>query len=212
MKSMIASILSAFAMIFVVGMAAAQDTPLSRIVALGDSLTSGYGLEAGEDFAAQLQRALIRRGYTTKVENAGIAGDTTAGGLARLAWATAGNPAPSLVIVALGANDLLRGLDPAVTRQNLQAILTELRRRKIPALLVGMKADPTMGKAYQTAFDRIYPDLATAFDVPLYPFFLEGVVMNPALNQADGVHPNPQGVNTIVNKITPMVMEQIRGG
>lgn len=180
-------------------------TEPSRIVALGDSLTAGYGLESGEDFATKLQEALIAKGYAVKIDNAGVTGDTTAGGLARLEWAVSGEPKPTLVIVSLGANDMLRGLDPAIPRQNLDAILTRLADKKIPVLLAGMQTPPNMGAAYAQKFNVIYPELAKAHNVTLYPFFLDGVATHNDLNLADGIHPNQKGIAVMVEKMTPVV-------
>ncbi len=187
---------------------AAENAP-QRIVVLGDSLTAGYGLQSGQDFVTQLQAALVAEGLNVKLDNAGVSGDTSAGGKSRLDWAVSGESKPRLVIVALGGNDLLRGLDPAVTKANLDAILKELKARKLPTLLVGMKSPTNLGPFYQGKFDKIYPDLADEYDVPLYPFFLEDVAMKPELNQADGVHPNVQGVAVMVKNILPVVKEAL---
>lgn len=189
--------------------AVAQTAPL-RVVALGDSLTAGYGLQAGEDFASQLQKSLIARKMNVKIENAGVSGDTTAGGLSRLDWATGGEPKPDLVIVALGGNDLLRGISPATSKANLKAILQKLKDRQIPALLVGMRAPPNMGAAFQKQFDAVYPDLAEEYNVPLYAFFLDGVAMNPKLNLPDGVHPTAEGIRLIVQKMLPDVTAALK--
>lgn len=174
-----------------------------RILALGDSLTAGYGLPQGDGFTDQLQRALQAEGYDVVVLNAGVSGDTTAGGLARLDWSLAEDP--DLVIVELGANDALRGIDPASSRANLTAILQQLDARGTPTLLAGMLAPRNLGADYVMAFDGMYGDLAREFDVPLYPFFLEGVAAEPDLNQADGIHPNAQGVAVVVSGILPDV-------
>ncbi len=187
----------------------AADGPVQRIVALGDSLTAGYGLQSGEDFASQLQKALIADGYNVKIDNAGVSGDTSAGGKARLEWAIAGEPKPRLVIVALGGNDLLRGLDPAVTRSNLDFILKELKKRDLPTLVLGMKSPTNLGPFYQGKFDKIYPDLADEYDAELYPFFLEGVAMKAEFNQQDGVHPNTKGVAVMVENILPVVQDML---
>lgn len=189
-------------------MALAADAP-QRIVALGDSLTAGYGLQPGEDFASKLQVALIKEGHSVKIDNAGVSGDTSAGGKSRLNWAISGDPKPDLVIIALGGNDLLRGLDPAVTRENISYILSELKKKDIPALLVGMKSPTNLGPMFQSKFDKVYPDLAKEYDVPLYPFFLEGVAMKQEYNQADGVHPNVAGVDLIVKNILPEVEDAL---
>lgn len=181
----------------------------TRIIALGDSLTAGYGLQSGEDFATKLQEALISDGMDVKVENAGVSGDTSAGGLARLEWAIQGEPAPDLVMVALGANDMLRGINPSVTRQNLEEILKTLKDKKISVLLIGMKSATNMGEEYRKEFEVIYPELADQYDVPLYPFFLEGVAMDATLNLEDGMHPNTKGVLIMVQNIKPSVKEAL---
>lgn len=185
--------------------AAAGDTP--RLLAFGDSLIAGYGLPKNVSFAAQLERALEKEGLAVTVINAGVSGDTSAGGLARLDWTLAGTPhgGPDAVIVELGANDALRGIDPRVTYENLDAILGELKRRGLPVLLAGMRSPPNMGPEYAAAFNGIYPRLAEKHDVALYPFFLEGVAADPELNQADGIHPNARGVAEIVNRMSPAV-------
>ena len=180
-----------------------------RIVALGDSLTAGYGLEAGEDFASKLQEALIADGINVKVDNAGVSGDTTAGGLARVDWAIQGNTTPNLVIVALGANDMLRGIDPAVTKKNLSAILDKLATKNIPSLLVGMKSATNMGPIFSRNFDKIYTEVAREHNVPLYPFFLQDVAMKSDLNLADGMHPNQKGIAVMVRNILPSVKKSI---
>lgn len=172
-----------------------------EVVALGDSLVAGLGLSEPEAFVGQLQGELARRGHTVSIVNAGVSGDTSAAGLARLDWSIP--EGTSGVIVELGANDMLRGVDPAQTRANLAAILGRLQQRKIAVLLVGMRASPNMGAEYAAAFDAIYPDLARQFQVPLYPFFLEGVAAEPAFNQVDGMHPNAEGVKQIVMRFLP---------
>lgn len=175
-----------------------------RIVALGDSLTAGFGLGAGRGFAPQLQKALAASGFEAEVIDAGVSGDTTAGGLARLDWALADKP--ELVILELGANDMLRGVDPAETRANLDSMLAKLTAAKVPVLLAGMRAAPNLGTDYGGAFERIYADLAAKYAVPLYPFFLEGVAADPNLIQPDGLHPNEAGVAEIVRRILPHVL------
>src|SRR3989338_4763726 len=180
-----------------------------RIVALGDSLTAGYGLESGQDFATKLHEKLISEGIEAKVDNAGVSGDTSAGGLSRVDWAVDGDPKPSLVIVALGANDMLRGLDPSVTQKNLAGILDKLKEKKIPVLLVGMQSPMNLGSAFQGKFDRIYKELADQYDVPLYPFFLKDVAMKAEYNQGDGIHPNQKGVSIIVDNIFPSVKKAL---
>jgi len=182
---------------------AAENRAETRILVLGDSLSAGYGLPAAEAFPAQLEQALRRSGQAVRVINAGVSGDTTAGGLARLDWALAERP--QLVIVQLGANDALRGLDPEQARANLDAILTRLQREGAQVLLAGMRAPRNLGPAYYTKFDRIYGDLARKHRVALDPFFLEGVALRPELNQADGLHPNAKGVAVVVRRLLPQV-------
>jgi len=188
---------------------AAERSAEARIVVLGDSLSAGYGLPAAEAFPAQLEQALRQSGQAVRVINAGVSGDTTAGGLARLDWALAERP--QLVIVQLGANDALRGLDPEQARANLDAILTRLKREETQILLAGMRAPRNLGPAYYTKFDRIYSDLARKHQVALDPFFLEGVALRPELNQADGLHPNAQGVAMVVRRLLPQVRELLAG-
>jgi acyl-CoA thioesterase-1 len=178
-----------------------------NIVAFGDSLTAGYGLAANEAFPMQLQRALTAKGLAVNVVNAGVSGDTTAGGLARLDWSTPDGT--DAVILELGANDALRGFDPAVTRKALDAMLRRLQERKIPVLLCGMLAPPNLGAEYGRAFNSIYPDLAAQDGAILYPFFLTGVAADPKLNQRDGLHPTAAGVAVIVDRILPQVEELI---
>lgn len=174
-----------------------------QIIAFGDSLIAGYGLPAADAFPARLERALRDAGYRVRIENAGVSGDTTAGGRARLAWVLADRP--DALLLCLGANDALRGIDPALTRSNLDAMLTTLAQRDIPVLFAGMKAPRNLGQDYAQAFDRLYPALAEAHDVVFHPFFLEGVATVPALNQGDGIHPNAEGVAVIVDSILPAV-------
>jgi acyl-CoA thioesterase-1 len=164
-----------------------------KILALGNSLTDG--------FTTRLENALKDKGYDVQVINAGVSGDTTAGGRSRLDWALGDQP--QVAVVELGANDGLRGLDPASTRDNLDAILTTLKERKIPTLLAGMYAPRNLGRDYGDRFNAIYPDLAAKHGVPLYPFFLDGVALDPKLNQEDGMHPNAKGVAIVVEGILP---------
>ncbi len=185
--------------------------PALRVLALGDSLTAGYGLAPADGFVAQLQRALDDAGLDAQVLDGGVSGDTTAGGLARLDWALADEP--DAVILELGANDGLRGLDPAATRGNLDALLSRLKDAGRPVLLAGMLAPPNLGPEYGDAFNRIYPELSAKHGAALYPFFLEGVAAVPELNQADGIHPNASGVAVIVARMLPQVralIEQAR--
>ncbi len=173
------------------------------IVAFGDSLTAGYMLPDEDSFAAKLQKALRAQGKDVTVVNGGVSGDTSTGGLARLDWTLGGGA--DAVILELGANDMLRGVDPAVTKKALGAILAKLRDRHVKVLLAGMKATPSLGRAYVESFDAIYPELAKQYDVPLYPFFLDGMVADSAQKLSDGMHPNARGVDTIVAHILPSV-------
>lgn len=174
-----------------------------RLLALGDSLTAGWGLPAADGLVPQLQAALRAQGFNVETINAGVSGDTTAGGLARLDWALADKPDAALV--ALGANDMLRGLPPDAARANLDQILTKLAAAGVPAALAGMKASPAWGADYVAKFNALYPELAGRHNIPLYPFFLEGVAADPALNQGDGIHPNAAGVRRIVAGLAPLV-------
>ncbi|MCH7554430.1 MAG: arylesterase [Proteobacteria bacterium] len=183
----------------------AADAGEIRLLALGDSLSAGYGLALGVGFSDQLGAALSGAGLDVVVLNGGVSGDTTAGGLARLDWML--SDAPDAVIVELGANDGLRGLDPDQTLANLDAILDELDERGIPVLLAGMLAPPNMGSEYGEDFNGLYAMLADRHDVVFYPFFLEGVAGKPALNQEDAIHPNAEGVAEIIRRILPSVNE-----
>ncbi len=186
--------------------ATAADQPL-QIVALGDSLTAGLGLDIQDAFPAKLQRALAVKGIAATVSNAGVSGNTVSDGLARLDWSVpAGTDA---VILELGANDALRGIDPAVTRRALDAILRALAQRNIPVLLCGMLAPRNLGDDYAHQFDPIFADLAKSYGAVLYPFFLDGIVTDPKLNQHDGLHPTAAGVDVIVARIMPKVEELI---
>jgi acyl-CoA thioesterase I len=184
----------------------AAERPVN-IVALGDSLTAGYGLAANEAFPAQLQRALKAKGLAVNVVNAGVSGDTATGGLARLDWSVPDGT--DAVILELGANDALRGFDPAVTRKALDAMLRRLQQRRIRVLLCGMIAPPNLGAEYGRAFNAIYPELAAQTGAILYPFFLAGVAADPKLNQSDGLHPTAAGVAVIVARMLPEVEELI---
>jgi acyl-CoA thioesterase-1 len=182
--------------------AMAADKPL-RIVAFGDSLTAGLGLPADAAFPAQLQAALAAKGQAVEVVNAGVSGDTASGGLARLDWSVPDGI--DAVILELGANDMLRGVEPKVTREALDAMLSRLKARGIPVLLCGMLAAPNLGADYARAFNAIYPELAAKHDVLLYPFFLDGIAADSRLNQRDGLHPTQAGVAAIVKRIMPKV-------
>ena len=181
------------------------------VVAFGDSLTAGYGLKPAESFPAQLQAALNKGGVPARVHNAGVSGDTTAQGRARLAWVLNSPKArPDLVVLELGANDMLRGIKPAQTRANLEAMIVELKRRKIRVLLAGMLAAPNLGAAYRAQFDPIYPALAKKHGVALYPFFMKGVTGNRALLLKDGMHPTAAGVAIVVRNIIGPVKAGLR--
>ena len=177
------------------------------ILALGDSLTAGYGLALPDSFPVRLEKALRDGGLDVRVKNGGVSGDTTAGGRARFAWALAVKP--RAVIVELGANDGLRGLDPKETEANLDAIIAEARRQGLPVLLAGMLAPPNLGPEYGAEFNAVFPRLAEKHGTLFYPFFLEGVAAKPELNQTDGIHPNARGVAEIVHRILPMAKKLV---
>jgi acyl-CoA thioesterase-1 len=174
-----------------------------KMVVLGDSLSAGFGLAGADAFPAKLQKALKARGIAVDMTNAGVSGDTTTGGRDRLDWSVP--EGTQAVIVELGANDALRGTDPAVTRAALSDIVAKLKARGIAVMLCGMVAPPNYGADFAARFNSIYPDLAKSYDVPLYPFFLEGVAADAKLNQADGLHPTAEGVGIIVKNILPSV-------
>ncbi len=177
------------------------------IVALGDSLTAGFGLPARDAFPAKLQRALTAKGFSVEVVNAGVSGETASDGLARFDWSVPDGT--DAVILELGANDALRGLDPAITREALETMLRRLKERKIPVLLCGMLAPPNLGPEYDATFRAIYPELAARYDAILYPFFLTGVAADSRFNQRDGLHPTAAGVDIIVNRMMPKVEQLI---
>ena len=197
------------AVVLVLMYPAAAAARLPVILDFGDSLTAGFGLPAGQAFPERLQTWLHDRGIEARVVNAGVSGDTTAGGLARLDWVLADKP--DLVILALGANDALRGIPPATVRDNLEKMIEKIQATAAKVLLLGMQAPPNWGDDYKLAFDRIFPELARTHHLPLYPFFLEGVAMQPNLNQPDGLHPNERGVGVLVDKIAPIVAGLIGG-
>jgi len=177
------------------------------IVGFGDSLMAGFGLGPGEGFTDKLQAALRAKGLDVSVANAGVSGDTSSGGLSRLDWSVPDGT--KLVILELGANDMLRGVSPSITEKNLDNMLAKLKARKIAVLLAGMRAAPNLGADYRSAFDAIYPKLAAKYDVPLYPFFLDGVAGQSGLQLEDGLHPNPKGVDRMVERILPTVEKAI---
>ncbi len=194
--------------VFLIPIAHAEDrnAPL-KIVAFGDSLTAGFQLPASAAFPAQLEKALQKKGYNVMVINAGVSGDTTAAGLARFDWAVPQDA--DAVIVELGANDFLRGIDPAIIRTNLDKILARLKAQKKQTLLAGMISPQNWGADYEAAATPIYDDLAKKYDAVLYPFFVEGIARKPEYNLSDGLHPNPQGVREIVKRILPSVEKLI---
>jgi acyl-CoA thioesterase-1 len=174
-----------------------------RLVALGDSLTAGYGLPQAAAFPVVLERALKARGHKVEITNAGVSGDTTTGGLERLDWSVPDGT--DGVILELGANDMLRGLDPSIPRRTLESIVERLKARGIPVMLAGMVASRNLGPDYGQKFDSIYPDIARKHDLVLYPFFLDGIAGDRSLNLPDGLHPTAKGVESIVERILPSV-------
>ena len=179
------------------------DSP--QLMVFGDSLVAGYGLPAKEGFTRQLQDRLTAQGVEIKILNAGVSGDTTAGGLARLEWALAEQP--DYVMIVLGGNDLLRGLDPLATRRNLDQILSKLAARDIKTFLCGMLAPVNLGPEYGAEFNPVYPDLAQKYNLPFYPFFLQDVALVPRYNQRDGLHPNAEGVAKIIDGMMPLLQK-----
>lgn len=189
---------------------AAPDIPVMgeelRIVALGDSLFTGYGLEPGQSYPARLEAALRARGINARITNAGVSGDTTAGGAGRLDFTLNSlERPPALVIISLGGNDMLRGLSPDQTRQNLDAMLGKLKARGIPVVLLGMLAAPNLGADYRAAFDPIYPALAKKHGATLVPFFLQPLIDKPQLIQADRIHPTLEGIDLLVGSTVDLV-------
>ena len=193
-------------MLLNLGPANAQTAPV-KIAVLGDSLAAGYGVKPEQAFPARLEAALKAQGRTVTVLNQGVSGDTTAGGLDRLDWMLADKP--DVVLVELGGNDALRGLDPAATEKNLAAMIEKLQAAHVTVWLAGMMAPRNLGSDYVTAFDGLYKRLADKYKVPLYPFILDGVAQDPALNQADGIHPNPKGVDVVVKNLLPFLNKSL---
>jgi acyl-CoA thioesterase-1 len=184
-----------------------------KIVAVGDSLMAGYNLPLSAGFPARLERALKAKGFAVEIANAGVSGDTASAGLARIDWSVPDDT--DAIIVELGANDMLLGIDPQITRTALEGILRRLAERRIPVLLAGMRAAPNLGADYVQRFEAIYPDLAARFDVVFYPFFLEGVAAEGKLNQRDSIHPTAGGIDEIVARILPKAEElltRVRAG
>lgn len=184
----------------------AQTAPI-KLVVLGDSLAAGYGVKPDQAIPARLEAALKAGGRNVSVINHGVSGDTTAGGVERIDWMLADKP--DIVLVELGANDALRGSDPAGTERNLDAIITKLKAAGVTVWLAGMLAPRNYGPEYAAQFDGLYKRLADKHNVPLYPFFLDGVAQDPALNQADGIHPNPKGVDIVVERILPFITKNL---
>lgn len=201
-------------LLLIIGTAKAQDLQVQdadkvtekKILILGDSLTSGYGLLPGQGFVPVLQNRLVEQGYEVSLIDAGVAGDTISAALERLPWLLEEQQLTG-VIVALGANDMLRGVLPSISKKNLEAILAILAEKEIPALLVGMKANASMGSAYAEEFEQMYEEVAQAHAVPLYPFFLQDIAGVHALNQPDGIHPNRNGVVLMVSNIMPTITD-----
>jgi acyl-CoA thioesterase-1 len=194
---------AALAVLITLLLSAGQAAAATRILAFGDSLTAGLGVAPDQAFPAQLAARLRADGYDVAVDNGGVSGDTTADGLARFDWTMGDHP--DVVLLELGANDMLRGLDPKRAEANLATMLGKLKAAQVKVLLLGMRGANNWGADYQKSFDAIYPALAKKYDVPLYPFFLDGVALDPKLNQADMLHPNPAGVAVIVGHVAPAV-------
>ncbi len=196
---------------FVIVLAASNTAFAQTIkgVGFGDSLMAGYQLGNGEGFPNQLQEELRKNGYDVDIANAGVSGDTTSGGLSRLDWSVPDGT--DFVILELGANDALRGISPQITRDNLDKMIAGLKERNIDVLLVGMLAPPNMGDDYANDFNPIYPDLAEKYDLPLYPFFLDGVLTMPEFMLSDGIHPNSEGVKIMVETFLPLIRNYLDG-
>jgi acyl-CoA thioesterase-1 len=182
--------------------------PVIKLMIFGDSLTAGYGLKRSESFSEKLSNALKSKGRNVRIILSSVSGDTTAGGKARLDWALIEKP--DVFLLELGANDGLRGIEPSVSRENLESIIKKLKKNRVKTLIVGMFAPPNLGKEYSREFNNIFSSLARKYSLLFYPFFLEGVAANPQLNQADGIHPNPKGVDEIIKRMLPIVMKLVR--
>lgn len=205
-KFLLSMVLAVSLLALLANFGSAEARPI-KILAMGTSLTQGYGLPPGTEFTTQLQAALKAQGIDAEIVNAGVSGDTSSGGLSRLDWSLADHP--DAAILELGSNDMLRGVPPKVTEKNLRAILSTLQKDHVPVLFTGMHAQRNLGPDYVAEFDAIYPRLAKEYPVIFYPFILDGVALNPKLNQADGLHPNPAGVKIIVARILPDVKKLI---
>ena len=202
--------LAFLASLAILATAAAAKAEPYRIVGFGDSLMAGYGLDAGQSFPERLEKALREKGHDVVIAKAGVSGDTSSGGLSRLDWSVPDGT--RLVILELGANDMLRGIGPDITEKNLDAMISRLKERNIAVLLAGMRAAPNLGPDYQAAFDAIYPRLAKKQGVALYPFFLDGVAADRAFLLEDGMHPNAAGIDRMVEKMLPQVEKLIAAG
>ena len=205
-NSLLVTILLCLSLLCTSATAHAQSTP-AKLAILGDSLAAGYGVKPGQSVPARLEAALKAQGRNVTVINHGVSGDTTAGGLDRVDWMLADKP--DIVMVELGANDALRGLDPVAVERNLDAIIAKLKTAGVTVWLAGMLAPRNFGPEYAQQFDGLYKRLAEKYNVPLYPFFLDGVAQDVALNQADGLHPNPKGVDIIVERLLPFVTKNL---
>ncbi|MGL4406577.1 MAG: arylesterase [Notoacmeibacter sp.] len=194
-----------FFLVTAISVASAEPT---RIVAFGDSLSAGYELPENEGFPKQLEAALKAKGFDVIVENSSVSGDTSTGGLERLDWSIADGT--DLVILELGANDALRGIDPQLTRTNIDAMIKRLKERNIKVVLAGMLSPPNMGETYAKPFNAIYPELAAQYEIALYPFFMDGVITEPSLKLSDGLHPNGKGVAVIVAGILPVIEAELQ--
>ena len=210
-NSLLVTILLCLPLLYMSATAHAQSTPAQstpiKLAILGDSLAAGYGVKPGQSVPARLEAALKAQGRNVTVINHGVSGDTTAGGLDRIDWMLADKP--DIVMVELGANDALRGLDPAAAERNLDAIIAKLKAAGVTVWLAGMLAPRNFGPEYAQQFDGLYKRLAEKYNLPLYPFFLDGVAQDVALNQADGLHPNPKGVDIIVERLLPFVTKNL---
>ena len=202
--------LAFLASLAILATAAAAKAEPYRIVGFGDSLMAGYGLDAGQSFPEKLEKALREKGHDVVIAKAGVSGDTSSGGLSRLDWSVPDGT--RLVILELGANDMLRGIGPDITEKNLDAMISRLKERNIAVLLAGMHAAPNLGPDYQAAFDAIYPRLASKHGIALYPFFLDGVAADRAFLLEDGMHPNAAGIDRMVEKMLPQVEKLIAAG
>ncbi|MEM7654358.1 MAG: arylesterase [Pseudomonadota bacterium] len=197
------SLITVLALLLFGPAALAQQEPV-KLLALGDSLVAGYGLSEADSFTTKLQQALQNEGFNVSVINGGVSGDTSAGGLARMDWLL--SDIPDAALIELGANDGLRGLDPRDTEKNIDQIVVNFQERGVPVMLAGMYAPPNLGEEYGRDFDQVFPKIAEQRSVPLYPFFLDGVAAVPELNQPDGIHPNADGVDVIIEKLLPSVV------